>query len=91
MRIVEGTGFIQLECRGLHHINSHVGQMTSIDEDVVLELIEYSDGDDSEDEDEFKEDAARMTQRMMMILEMMFLWMTVNSSYVNMVANVFDS
>ena len=25
LRIVEGTGFIQLERRGLHNINSHVG------------------------------------------------------------------
>jgi hypothetical protein len=59
LQIVEGTRFIQLEHRGLHHINSHMSRhmmisetssmssnkegMTSNDEDEVLEITYESD------------------------------------------------
>ena len=63
LRIVEGTGFIELERIGLHHINSHVGRMMCarksimpklLDGDEVPELMTPESEDDaySEDDDE---------------------------------------
>jgi hypothetical protein len=59
LRIVQGDLFIQLERRGLHHINSHVAH-TIGDDDQAPDLIDDSDDDadfsvdedDSEDEEE---------------------------------------
>jgi len=45
LRIVEGVGYVQLERRGLHHINSHVDE-TNYDEPPELE-----EGTDDEHED----------------------------------------
>ena len=49
---MQGDHFIQLECRVLHHINSHVAY-TIDDNDHLQDLIDDSDDDeDSEDEDD---------------------------------------
>ena len=45
LRIVEGVGYVQLERRGLHHINSHV------DEQNYDEPPELEEGTDDEHED----------------------------------------
>ena len=69
---LEDTGFIQLERRGLHHSNSHVGHMmvagtgnNEADDEVPHELEEGSNDEDDrnsedgwgfDDEDEDSED-----------------------------------
>ena len=47
MRTVEGVGYIQLERRGVHHIDSHVGLNNEINDDEPPEL----QGSDDEDDD----------------------------------------
>ena len=63
MRIVEGTRFIQLERRGLHHINSHVGHMMVArnlkTEEILPELMEESD--DKDDWDGYTDDFGAAT------------------------------
>ena len=43
LRIVEGVGYVQLERRGLHHINSHVGANNELNDDEPPELEEGTD------------------------------------------------
>ncbi len=43
LRVVQGDHFIQLERRGLHHINSHVSLTMDDDDDQVQELFDFSD------------------------------------------------
>ena len=63
LRTVEGIGFIQLERRRLHHINSHVIHMMNsrnlepddeapTEESDPEEDLDYEDDDDSDDEDD---------------------------------------
>ena len=57
LRTVEGIGFIQLERRGLHHINSH--RIIEADDEVPPVLEEGSDDDydlDSEDDEDSKDE-----------------------------------
>jgi hypothetical protein len=52
VHVVEGTGFIQLERRGLHNNNSHVGNMMVARNHEQLDHFYASDEEyDSEDED----------------------------------------
>jgi hypothetical protein len=58
LRVVQGNHLIQLERRGLYHINSHVGH-TIDDDDQAQDRIDdsdydadFDDDDDSEDEDD---------------------------------------
>ncbi len=52
---MQGTHFIQLERRGLHHINSNVAH--TIDDDAeAQDLIDDSDDNDDFDDDEDSED-----------------------------------
>ena len=59
LRVVHGDHFIQLERRGLHHINSHVAH-TIDDNDqaqVPQDLIDDSyDNDDFDDDEDSKDD-----------------------------------
>ena len=54
LRIVEGVGYIQLERRGLHHIDSHVDANNKLNADEPPELEEGTDDehDDFDTEDE---------------------------------------
>ena len=63
MRTVEGVGYIQLERRGLHHIDSHVGANKEAkdeeDDEGPQELVYRSDDEDdleSEDQDDDEDD-----------------------------------
>ena len=52
---MQGDHFIQLERRGLHHINSHVAH--TIDDDAeAQDLIDDSDDNDDFDDDEDSEE-----------------------------------
>ena len=54
LRIVEGVGYIQLDRRGLHHIDSHVDANNELNDDEPPELVGGSDDEDdldSEDEE----------------------------------------
>ncbi len=51
---MQGDHFIQLERRGLHHINSHVALIMD-DDDQGQELFDDSDGNDDFDDDEDSE------------------------------------
>ncbi len=53
-RVVQGNYFIQLERRGLHHINSHVAH-TIDEDDQAPDLIDDSDDMDDFDDDEDSE------------------------------------
>ncbi len=55
LRVVQGDRYIQLDGRGLHHINSHVAH-TIDDNDQVQELFDDSDDNDDFDDDEDSED-----------------------------------
>ncbi len=62
LRIVQGGRFIQLERRGLHHINSHVAHKIG-DHDQAPDLIDdsdddadFDDDDDSVDEDDSEDE-----------------------------------
>ena len=66
LHTVEGIGFIQLERRGLHHIDSHVGANKEPNDEEPPELEEGSDDEDdldsedqeaSDDEDDDHRDA----------------------------------
>ena len=57
LRIVEGVGYVQLERRGLHHINSHVGANNEVNDDETPELEEGTD-DEHEDFDTENEEAS---------------------------------
>ena len=49
MHTFEGIGYIQLECRRLHHIDSHPNIVEPEDADEPRELVEGSDDDDDLD------------------------------------------
>ena len=51
LRTVEGVGYIQLERRGVHHIDSHVDANNELNDDEPPEL----QGSDDEDEDDDSE------------------------------------
>ena len=56
---MEGIGFIQLERRGMHHIDSHSNIVEHDDDDVPPELVEGSDYDydlDSEDDQDSEDE-----------------------------------
>ena len=57
LRIVEGVGYVQLERRGLHHINSHVGANNELNDDEPPELEEGTD-DEHDDFDTENEEAS---------------------------------
>ena len=57
LRIVEGVGYVQLERRGLHHINSHVGANNELNDDEPPELEEGTD-DEHDDFDTENEQAS---------------------------------
>ena len=51
LRIVEGVGYIQLERRGMHHIDSHIGaNKEPNDEEYDEEPPELVEGSDDEDD-----------------------------------------
>ena len=53
LRTVEGVGYIQLERRGLHHIDSHVVANNELNDEEPPELEEgCDDEDDLESEEE---------------------------------------
>ena len=58
VRTVEGIGYIQLERRRLHNINSHIGAIKEPNDEEPQELEEGSDDDDDVDseDDEDSED-----------------------------------
>ena len=49
---MEGVGYIQLERRGVHHIDSHVNANNELNDDEPPELQGSDDEDDLESEDE---------------------------------------
>jgi hypothetical protein len=49
--LVQGENFVQLERRGLHHINSHVGHTMDDGCDELPDLIDDHDDDDDFDDD----------------------------------------
>ena len=57
LRIVEGVGYVQLERRGLHNINSHVGANNELNDDEPPELEEGTN-DEHEDCDTENEEAS---------------------------------
>ena len=54
---MEGVGYVQLERRGLHHINSHVDANNDLDADEPPELEEGTD-DEHDDFDTENEEAS---------------------------------
>ncbi len=65
MRVVQGDTFIQLERRGLHHINIHAGHTIDDDDDAQPQdliddsedIADFDDYDDSKEEhDSYDED-----------------------------------
>ena len=59
LRTVEGVGYIQLERRGLHHIDSHIGaNKEPNDEEYDEEPPELVEGSDDEDDLESEDQEA---------------------------------
>ena len=57
MRVVQGDNFIQLERRGLHHINSHVAPTIDDDAEAPALLDDSDDNDDVDDDVDDEEDS----------------------------------
>ena len=57
LRVVQGDRFIQLERRGLHHINSHVAPTIDDDAEAPALLDDSDDNDDVDDDVDDEEDS----------------------------------